>query len=57
MIAALSEIAASASKVTKNIFGEKEERLNPNYPIEDYEAFISRMIKSKKERIERVLDI
>ena len=36
---------------------EYEERPNPNYPEESYEAFITRMIKQKKLKIERVLDL
>ena len=34
-----------------------EERINPNYPEETYEAFISRMVKLKKLKIEKVLDL
>lgn len=30
---------------------------NPNYPNEDFECFIVRMIKAKKERIEKALDV
>lgn len=36
---------------------EYEERDNPNYPDEDYEAFILRMINAKKLKIEKVLDL
>lgn len=36
---------------------EYEEIDNPNYPEESYEAFISRMIKVKKIKIEKVLDL
>ncbi|MFQ6880182.1 MAG: helix-turn-helix domain-containing protein [Oscillospiraceae bacterium] len=36
---------------------EYEERDNPNYPEESYEAFVLNMIKLKKQKIERVLDL
>lgn len=36
---------------------EYEERDNPNYPEESYEAFILRMIDRKKLKIEKVLDL
>lgn len=36
---------------------EYEERPNPNFPEETYEAFIVRMIKQKKLKIEKVLDL
>lgn len=36
---------------------EYEERDNPNYPEESYEAFILRMINRKKIKVEKVLDI
>ena len=36
---------------------EYEERDNPSYPEESYEAFILRMIKYKKLKIEKVLDL
>lgn len=35
---------------------EYEEKDNPNYPDEGYEAFILRMINAKKLKIEKVLD-
>lgn len=37
--------------------GEKREEPNPLYPDESYEAFVSRMITEKKQKIERVLDL
>lgn len=37
--------------------GEKVVELNPLYPDESYEEFISRMIVEKKKKIERVLDL
>lgn len=36
---------------------EYEEKDNPNYPEESYEAFILRMIKGKKLKIEKILDL
>lgn len=36
---------------------EYEEKDNPNYPDEGYEAFIMRMINAKKLKIEKVLDL
>lgn len=36
---------------------EYEEKDNPNYPDEGYEAFILRMIGAKKLKIEKVLDL
>lgn len=36
---------------------EYEEIDNPNYPEESYEAFINRLIKVKKIKIEKVLDL
>lgn len=36
---------------------EYEEKDNPNYPDEGYEAFILRMINAKKLKIEKVLDL
>lgn len=44
----------------KGIFKEQDEYQevdNPNYPEESYEAFIERMIKSKKLKIEKCLDL
>lgn len=34
-----------------------EERDNPNYPEESYEAFVLKMIAKKKLKIEKVLDL
>ncbi len=36
---------------------EELEPINPNYPTEDFEAFIARMISEKKRKIETVLDL
>lgn len=50
----------SISERMSLIYGEPdvyEERENPNYPDESYEAFISRMIKLKKLKIEKCLDL
>ena len=52
-LARLGTVAASFG------FGkdEYEEQDNPNYPDESYEAFILRMIKAKKLKVEKVLDL
>lgn len=50
---ALDGLALSLSKYSN----EYEEKDNPNYPEESYEAFILRMIKKKKLKIEMVLDL
>lgn len=47
-------LSALTSCITK---GEKIVEPNPLYPDEDYEEFISRMIATKKKKIERVLDL
>lgn len=44
------------SKLLSSSFGGKELIKNPNYPQEDYESFILRMIQLKKERIEKELN-
>ena len=46
-----------SSILTGNIFGEKEKKINPNYPEEDFEQFISRVISMKKKRIEKILNL
>lgn len=56
MSAILSRIALSFSD-TCGTPDEYEERDNPNYPEESYEAFVLRMIKYKKLKIEKVLDL
>lgn len=61
----VSSIASSISSILSLVrtsqtwFGqdEYEEIDNPNYPEESYEAFILRMIKLKKLKIEKVLDL
>jgi predicted HTH transcriptional regulator len=53
----LATLGKFAVNVSNSIIGEKEAVPNPNYPEEDYEQFISRIIASKKNRIERILDI
>lgn len=58
---ALSEFSTMLSQFTRCLCGvspnEYEEQDNPNYPEESYEAFILRMIKEKKLKIEKVLDL
>lgn len=65
------KVLVRTSKVSNNLFSvlgrfamalseysnEYEEIDNPNYPEESYEAFILRMIKMKKLKIEKVLDL
>lgn len=50
---------ANISTALVNAFslGASESKPNPNFPEEDYEQFILRMIEEKKKKIERVLDI
>lgn len=52
-----SMIEKLAINVSKNFLGEQEAIPNPNYPEEDYEQFILRMIARKKNRIETLLDV
>ena len=54
---ALVRFGQMASSIVNNILGEKEAIKNPNYPEEDYEQFIGRVIALKKKRIENLLDI
>jgi hypothetical protein len=54
VLAALSQFAFNLSK---SVVGERVEKINPNYPREDYEEFIARIISSKKDKIERILEI
>ncbi len=54
--AGLSVIADFLRSTFKNL-DEYEEVDNPDYPEESYEAFIGRMIKSKKLKIEKCLDL
>ena len=65
------KVLVRTGKVSNNLFtalgkwalalseysNEYEEIDNPNYPEESYEAYISRMIKMKKLKIEKVLDL
>ncbi len=53
----LSGVINIISSVTSTITGEKIVEPNPLYPDESYEQFISRMLKEKKKKIERVLDL
>lgn len=46
------------SKVmSSNLIGERKALPNPNYPPEDYEEFISKMIEKKKARIQSLLEV
>lgn len=49
--------AQKIGKIYMESEDEYEEKSNPNYPEESYEAFILRMIKQKKLKIEKVLDL
>lgn len=56
----ISAFLVSIGAAKENLFGkadEYEEKDNPNYPEESYEAFINRMIKAKKIKIEKCLDL
>jgi hypothetical protein len=39
------------------MMGTRHEVPNPNYPEEDFEKFIIRMIEKKKKKIEILLDV
>ncbi len=54
---ALITLGKITSSLASSIFGQKEAIRNLNYPEEDYEQFISRIIALKKKRIENLLDI
>lgn len=54
---ALLTFGRMTASLVNNILGEKEAVKNPNYPEEDYEQFICRVISLKKKRIENLLDI
>ena len=53
----LSNVSSAFSSLANLFKGEKVEELNPLYPEEEFDEFISRMIISKKKKIERVLDL
>lgn len=48
-----SPLAFDFSSFTKQLFGNYELVDNPNYPKENYEAFVARMIEAKKKVIEK----
>lgn len=52
-----AELAQFATQALVGTPDEYVEQDNPNYPKESYEMFISRMVKAKKLRIEKVLDV
>ena len=56
-LAALGRWVANLDLGFYQTHDEYEERANPNYPEESYEAFVLRMIKAKKLKIEKVLDL
>lgn len=51
------KLGAAVSNIATKLNGERKAVPNPNYPDEDYEEFISRMIDNKKIRIECLLDL
>lgn len=56
----LGSLVRSFQQITRNMLeanDEYEEKDNPNYPEESYEAFILKMIKYKKLKIEKVIDL
>lgn len=56
-LAAFGRMVANLSVGIYDTPDEYEERDNPNYPEESYEAFVLRMIRAKKLKIEKVLDL
>ena len=56
LVSAVKLVSASLSWLNGTP-DEYEERANPNYPEESYEAFVARMIKLKKLKIEKCLDL
>lgn len=52
-----SGLSKLAKNMSYNLYGERKEIQNPNYPDEDYEEFIARMIDKKKIRIQSLLDV
>lgn len=53
----LTSVGKFFDNLSTSIYGEKKVVKNPNYPSEDYEEFIARMIAKKKTRIEALLDV
>ncbi|UTE76761.1 helix-turn-helix domain-containing protein [Rossellomorea sp. KS-H15a] len=53
----LADMSIAITRNMASVFGEAVKETNPNYPIESYEEFISRIIKQKKKRIEIELDV
>lgn len=53
-----SESISAISEKISSALGSKTKIVeNPNYPEEDYEVYVSRLIGEKKKKIERVLDL
>lgn len=48
-------ITKTINMAVKSMVGEVDKEENPNYPDEDYQEFIGRMIEKKKSRIESLL--
>ena len=53
----LALVLSSFGKLLTETEDIYEERDNPNYPDESYEAFVLKMIAKKKLKIEKVLDL
>ncbi|ACO27279.1 ATP-binding protein [Bacillus cereus] len=54
---AFANLSHNISKHLYGAFGETVKKENPNYPTENYEQFINRIINKKKKKIELELDI
>jgi len=53
----ISQIGSLLETIAKGVVGKTEYIPNPNYPKENFEQFINRMIEKKKKRIEFILEI
>lgn len=53
----LSKMLSSFALAISSTIGEREAIPNPDYPTEDFEEFISRLITQKKKKVEYVLEL
>lgn len=53
----IERLAKFFGSIVSNTNDEYEEKENPHYPEESYEAFVLRMVKYKKLKIEKVIDL
>ncbi len=53
----LAETFSTLINFSTSIFGNEIEEINPLYPDESYEEYLSRLLSEKKKKIERVLDL